>query len=384
MSIAMTIFPKSILRASAVFLSLASVAHAAAPPADIERTTVFAAGADGYHTYRIPAAIVTKAGTVLAFAEGRKAARGDSGNIDLLLKRSTDGGKSFGTQQIVWDNGDNTCGNPCPVIDEASGRIILLMTHNLGADKEPDLTIGTSTGTRTVWLTASVDDGVTWSPPREITKDVSKPNWTWYATGPGVGIQLKHGAHKGRLVIPCDHVIKPGGLGTGNAHVIFSDDAGATWKRGGEPSKNEFNESQVVELAGGKVMLNMRNFAPAMKAGAAKQRGVCISDDGGETFRDLRRDPTLIEPLCQASILRYDDERILFANPASEKREKMTVRVSTDDGATWRSSRQIFAGPSAYCCLVALPGEMVGLLYECGTKNAYERIEFARFGLERK
>jgi len=374
---------QTILRATAVFLSLASLA----PAAEIERTPVFAAGEGGYHTYRIPAAVVTKAGTVLAFAEGRKASRGDSGDIDLLVKRSTDGGKTFGEQRVVWDDGANTCGNPCAVVDEASGKIVLLMTHNLGTDKEPDLTIGTSTGTRTVWMTSSTDDGMTWSPPREITKDVSKPDWTWYATGPGVGIQLKHGPHKGRLVIPCDHVVRPGGLGTGNSHIIFSDDAGATWRLGGEAPKNEFNESQVVELSDGRLMLNMRNFAPTVKAGAPKERGVCISDDGGETFRDLRRDPALIEPLCQASVLRYDDKRIRFANPASTKREKMTVRTSDDDGATWKSSQEIFAGPSAYSCLVALPDQhdgKGGLLYECGTKNPYERIEFARFVLPRE
>ena len=377
-----------ILRPIAVFLSLASVAGvagAAAPDAS-ERTTVFAAGADGYHTYRIPAAIVTKAGTVLAFAEGRKNAGGDSGDIDLLVKRSTDGGKIFGEQKIVWDDGENTCGNPCVVIDDASGKIVLLMTHNLGTDKEPGLTTGESQGTRTVWVTSSDDNGQTWTTPREITKDVSKPSWTWYATGPGVGIQLKHGPHKGRLVIPCDHVVKPGGIGTGNSHVIFSDDAGATWHLGGEAPKNEFNESQIVELSDppGRLMLNMRNFAPAAKAGAPKQRGVCVSDDGGATFHDLRRDPTLIEPLCQASILRFDEKRILFANPASEKRERMTVRMSEDDGATWTSSREIYRGPSAYSCLIVLPDKTVGLLYECGTKRAYEQIEFARFSAESK
>jgi sialidase-1 len=378
MSIAMT---RTILSAIVVFLSLASFAQAA----EIARTPVFTAGEGGYHTYRIPAAICTKAGTILAFAEGRRQSRGDSGDIDLLVKRSSDGGKTFGEQRIVWDDAENTCGNPCAVVDEASGKIVLLMTHNLGSDKEPDLTIGTSKGTRTVWVTSSDDDGLSWSPPREITKDVSKPDWTWYATGPGVGIQLKHGAHKGRLIIPCDHVIKPGGVGTGNAHVVFSDDDGQTWQLGGEAPKNEYNESQVVELSDGGVMLNMRNFAPAVKAaGAPKQRGVCISDDGGATFRDLRRDPALVEPMCQASILRFDEKRILFANPASEKREKMTVRVSEDDGTTWKASQQIYPGPSAYSCLVALPNQTIGLLYECGTKNAYERIELARFTLDSK
>ena len=157
--------------------------------------------------------------------------------------------------------------------------------------------------------------------------------------------------------IPCDHVIRPGGLGTGNSHIIFSDDAGAQpGTSAANPPKNEFNESQVVELSDGKLMLNMGELRPGGESRAApKERGVCISDDGGVTFRDLRRDAALTEPLCQASVLRFDDKRILFANPASTKREKMTVRISADDGATWKSSQEIFAGPSAYSCLVAMP-----------------------------
>ncbi|MEA2709439.1 MAG: sialidase [Phycisphaerales bacterium] len=372
----------NIIRAIAVLLSLATFARAGA----IERTAVFTSGADGYHTYRIPSVIVTKSGALLAFAEGRKTGGGDSGDIDLLLKRSTDGGKTFGAQQIVWNDADNTCGNPCPVVDQKTGRILLLMTHNLGSDTEKTIKLRTARGTRTVWLTTSDDDGLTWSKPREISREVKRPEWTWYATGPGVGIQLTHGGadgagdHAGRLVIPCDYVAGPEGA-NGNSHVIYSDDAGLSWHIGGEPPKKEFNESQVVELSDGRLMLNMRNHRPALTPTTPRQRGVAISTDGGITFQEARRDPALVEPICQASILRFDEKRILFANPASEKREKMTVRVSEDDGATWKSSTEIYAGPSAYSCLVALPDETVGLLYECGTKKAYERIELARFKL---
>ena len=378
----------NILRVFAVLLSVASAARAGAD--DIERTAVFTAGQDGqggYHTYRIPAAIMTKAGTLLAFAEGRKTGRGDSGDIDLLLKRSTDGGKTFGPQQIVWDDADNTCGNPCPVVDQRSGRIVLLMTHNLGADTEKTIKLRTAAGTRTVWISVSDDDGLSWSAPREITAQVKKPQWTWYATGPGVGIQLKNGPHAGRLVIPCDYVADPDGP-NGNAHVIYSDDGGLSWHIGGEPPQREFNESQVVELSAppGRLMLNMRNHRPALTPTTPRQRGVAISDDGGVTFAEARRDPALIEPVCQASILRDDEQRLLFANPAStSKREKMTVRVSDDDGRTWATSREIHAGPSAYSCLVMLPNAVapkkVGLLYECGTKTPYERIELARFAV---
>src|SRR5438105_2032037 len=145
--------------------------------------------------------------------------------------------------------------------------IALLMTHNLGEDHEREITAAASKGTRTVWITSSGDDGLTWAKPREITHEVKKAEWTWYATGPGIGIQIKFGPHRRRLVIPCDYSTKQ----SGNSHVIYSDDHGETWHIGGEAPKPEFNESQIVELTDGRLMLNMRNRNEAIRAGAPKQ-----------------------------------------------------------------------------------------------------------------
>jgi sialidase-1 len=372
-----------------LFVSLILCSALIARADDVSRTTVFTAGQGADKSYRIPAAIVTKQGTLLAFAEGRRHSKSDTGEIRLLVKRSSDLGKTFSDSQIVWSDGPNTCGNPCPVIDESTGTIFLLMSHNLGDDHETGIGAGTAKGRRTVWITSSTDDGVTWTPAKEITDSVSKPEWGWYATGPGIGIQLKHGDHAGRLIIPCDYGMRGGVRGKrkgGNSHVIYSDDHGRTWKIGGEPPEMEFNESQVVELTGGRVMLNMRNGRSTGKT----TRGVSISDDSGATFKPARRDETLIEPICQASILRLswpdgagDKGRILFSNPAStEKRAGMTVRLSEDEGETWSASKSIFAGPSAYSCLVALPDGSIGILYECGEKTSTDRIEFARFNLD--
>jgi sialidase-1 len=343
-------------------LLLASPAAAAEPV----QAPVFVSGQDGYNTYRIPSVIATTKGTLLAFCEGRKTGRGDAGNIDLVLNRSTDGGKTWGPMQVVWDDADNTCGNPCPVVDAKTGTVWLLMTHNLGRDTEAMIVSGKSTGTRTVWVTRSDDDGVTWAKPAEITKDVKKPGWTWYATGPGVGIQLK----SGRLLIPCDS--KSEGGKVRESHVIYSDDGGRSWTPGGVVGPN-CNESHAVELADGSVMLNMRSYQ------ANNRRLVAISKDGGETFSKPTEDPVLIEPVCQASILRLPGGGIAFSNPASTKREKMTVRLSRDDGKTWPHANVLHAGPAAYSCLVALPGGGIGCLYECGDKNPYETITFARF-----
>src|SRR5262245_49802416 len=354
-----------------VLLSLMFAAPVAAADPRVEEYTLFPAGEGGYHIYRIPSLIVTKGGSVFAFCEGRKNGRGDTGDIDLVLRRSTDGGKSWHKQQIVWDEADNTCGNPCPVVDQKTGTIWLLMTHNLRDDTEARIVAGKSKGSRTVWVTKSTDDGTTWAKPVEVTRDVKKPEWTWYATGPGVGIQLK----SGRLLIPCDNKTDGGKLR--QSHVIYSDDGGKLWKLGGVVGPG-CNESQAVELSDGKVMLNMRSYD------RNKLRLVATSSDGGETFNKPVEDPALVEPVCQASILLYPGEKvgILFSNPASAKRERMTVRLSTDDAKTWPHSRVLFEGPAAYSCLTVLPDQSIGCLYERGEQAPYERIIFARFSRE--
>ena len=345
-------------------LALIAPARAAEPV----QSALFTAGEGGYHTYRIPSLIVGPKGTVLAFCEGRKNSRGDTGDIDLVLKRSRDGGKTWGETQVVWDDGPNTCGNPCPVVDARTGTIWLLLTHNLRGDTEAKIVSGKSTGSRTVWITKSTDDGATWAKPVEITKDVKKPDWTWYATGPGVGIQLK----SGRLLIPCDSKSEMGKVR--ESHVIYSDDGGKIWKLGGVVGP-DCNECQAVELADGSVMLNMRSFR------GTNRRLVAISKDGGETFAKPVEDQALIEPVCQASILRIPGEKggILFSNPASTKREKLTVRLSTDDGKTWPHAKVLHPGPAAYSCLTVLPDGDLACLYERGDKNPYETITLARF-----
>ncbi len=367
-------FARRLLAASAVFLT----AFAAAAPA-VEKSDVFVSGADGYHTYRIPAVIKAADGRLLAFAEGRKSGGGDSGNIDLLLKHSTDGGKTWGPAQVVWDDADNTCGNPCPVLDETTGTLWLLLTHNLGTDRERDIPARTAKGTRTVWVAHSKDHGATWTKPVEITAATKLPEWTWYATGPGVGIQIKHGPHAGRLVIPCDHnyddpVDKKHLSGS---HAIYSDDHGATWKLGA-PIRPKVNECQVAELFDGKgtLLMNMRsNHGRNVRAHA-------LSNDGGVTWSALADAPALVEPVCQASLLRHElgggRGVLLFSNPAAKTRIQMTVRSSADQGATWTEVAPLHAGPSAYSSLVSLAPDLIGCLYENGEKRPYERITFAR------
>ncbi|MCC6165267.1 MAG: exo-alpha-sialidase [Acidobacteria bacterium] len=337
---------------------------------------VYRAGEAGYDTFRIPSVIAAADGTLLAFAEGRRISASDTGDIDLVVKRSRDGGTTWSALAVVGDNGPNTFGNPCPVLDARTGTLVLFATQNLGTDREKDIIAGTSKGGRTVWVLTSTDHGVSWSDPREVTATAKRSDWTWYATGPGIGIQLRDG----RLVIPANHAV--GGTGVHHSHVITSDDGGGTWRLGGRSDAGT-NESQVVELADGRLMLNMRNHPPTS---GSNHRMVATSRDGGETWSPARADEALIEPPAQASLLRLPQQgtgapRLLFSNPASSRRERMTVRVSEDEGQTWPIARIVHEGPAAYSSLVDLQDRGIGLLFERGEKSPYETITFAVFTL---
>ena len=354
--------------AMSVLVVLLTLTARAAEPEQIE---VFTAGQDGYHTYRIPALAVTTKGTVLAFAEARKKGTSDTGDIDVVLKRSTDGGKTFSPGQVVWDDQANTCGNPCPIIDRDTGVIWLLLTHNLGKDRENDLTAGKAVGTRSIWLSKSEDDGQTWAKPIDISKPAKKEGWTWYATGPGAGIQTK----SGRLIAPCDHKRADD---TGYSHVLYSDDHGKTWQVGGVLGPG-VNECKIAELSDGSLILNMRNYPK----GEQRHRATAISKDNGLTWSEIRHDRTLVEPICHASLIRASANAHLFSNPAHEsKRQNLTAHLSEDDCKTWPHAKTLHAGPAAYSDLAALADGTILCLYERGDKSSYEKITLARFTLD--
>lgn len=355
-----------ILCAYVLILGLTTSANAA----DLTETTVFTAGQDGYHTYRIPALVVTKQGTLLAICEGRKTGRGDHGDLDLVQKRSTDGGKTWGPLELIYEEGGEakvTIGNPCPVVDQSTGTIWL--PFNRDNDR--------------VFMTSSKDNGKTWEKPRDITADTKDETWNWYATGPGNGIQLSRGKHKGRLIIPCDHRVKGASNEwnhAGRSHVIYSDDHGATWKLGGS-TDFAMNECAVVELVDGTLMLNSRSYR------GKSRRGISLSKDGGATWAPTTDDPTLVESVCQGSLITYTaleskelrPNLLIFSNPAVAKgRDHLTVRISGDEGKTWPHARVVCEGSSAYSSLVQLPEGEIGLLYE---REDYKKLIFARFPL---
>jgi sialidase-1 len=356
-------------------LIIAAAAIMSTPPAlkIVHEGTVFRKGEAGYDTFRIPSLSTLADGTVLAICEGRNASSSDTGDIDLVMKSSSDNGRTWSELSVIWDDGPNTCGNPCVVVDPFDGKIHLLSTHNLGSDHESAIISRDSVGTRTIWTLTSEDNGKTWTKPRHITKYVKQLDWTWYATGPGTGIVTS----EGRLVIPCDHIEAV--TRKYFSHVIYSDDHGATWKLGGSTPTDQVNECEVVELSDGRLHLNMRNY----ERKTTQTRAVSISDDGGLTWGPITREGNPVEPRCQASIRRWTDDLIAFSNPASpNQRVKMTLRLSADDGETWDDGLVLFEGPSAYSSLSVLKTGEIACFFEKGNGNPYETISVSVIAAE--
>ena len=341
---------------------------AQASPEEPQQLVLYQSGQDGYHTYRIPGLVVTTEDTLLAFCEGRKSSPRDYGKIDLLLKRSTDGGTTWSPQQIVYEEGGNapiTIGNPCPVVDRDTGTIWLPFCRD----------------NRDVLITHSTDDGKTWARPVDITRDVKDPAWGWYATGPGHGIQLRHRKHRGRLVVPCDCHVKEGpenGEKRRHSFIIYSDDGGQSWQRG-QTTDVGMNECEVVERADGTLLLSMRNYL------GKNRRAFATSDDGGVTWSKPEHHGQVYCPTCQSSIQRYSlspTNVILYSGPSGPGRFQLAIRASRDEGKSWPIQRTLHHGPSAYSELAVLSNGNILCLYEGGKKHPREWIRCARFSLD--
>ena len=347
----------------------------------------FAAGMDGYNSFRIPAVVRTGRGTLVAFAEGRVNSSADSGNIDIVARRSADNGCTWGSLEVVANYGDNTIGNPSPVVDPRTGRIVLLATTNAGDVTEAEIDAGqvTSAQSRRVWVLSSGDDGRTWTKPREITASVKRGDWRWYATGPGHAVVITQGPHRGRLIVSADHTTAASPDATTSitgVNDLYSDNDGRTWHLGFTADNPDTsadvhgNETTAAELPDGRLYFNSRNSSGP----AGEQRADAYSDDAGlRLSRDLEVQPTIAGPAVEGSVLQLTGGPLIYSGPADESaRADMTIRESSDGGATWTTADQVSTALAGYSDLVQLPGKTIGLLYETGTATYHDEIDFTQ------
>ena len=366
-------------------------------------------GKENYDCYRIPSLIVAPNGDLLAICEGRKNSCSDTGDIDILMKRSKDKGFTWSKHQIIIgkDNIDfrglkiskkSTWGNPCPVVEKVTNTIWLFMCSNHGDDTQQEITEGDSKEpSRRLWAMKSSNNGHDWDGPLNIGldhlnwDDSNSPLWRWFATGPGIGIQHS----SGRLIIPCNFgrtapVDRKRKVDRAESFVIFKDKGQDTWQKGGK-SRNRPSESEVVELTNGDLLMSTRSD---------DTQQFSVSNDQGESWFDSYT--ALTTPACQTSIVRYsqigsalsgskpfdsDKNRLLFSGPTHPtKRRFLKVKVSYDEGRTWNAGKRLEEinvdddYHQGYSCLTVLPDMTICCLYEWGFK--VRKLIFMRFTLE--
>ncbi len=359
------------------------------------QTPVFVSGTEGFKSFRIPAIVKASNGDLLAFAEGRVAGSGDFGDIDIVMKRSQDGGKSWSAIQTVAAYDNLQAGNPAPVFDQSDpaypqGRLFLF--YNTGNNHENEVRKGN--GLREVWYKTSTDHGKTWSEPVNITLMTHRPNqpkvnpkynfkedWRSYANTPGHAMQFTTGKFKGRIYIAANHSAgdpKPKSTDY-QAHGFYSDDHGKTFRISEDISFEGSNEATAAEISGGRLLFNSRN-----QKGDVKARIVAVSSDGGAKWDTTYFDHTLPDPVCEGSILTIGRSKtgniLAFSNAAdTQKRDNLTLRISFDDGKTWAKSYLVDKSTNneedftAYSDLVQTGKNSVGVLYE---RNDYKSISF--------
>lgn len=340
----------------------------------------FYSGLNGYYSYRIPTLIKSKR-AVIAFAEGRKNSTSDFGDIDLVYRRSTNNGKTWKPIQILHDRDTLAVQNPVPIYVKSENKIVLLF--NITSQSEHDILNKdyNPNKQRKAFVAHSLDDGLTWSAPKEITEDVKLPNWRWHAMGPVHGITLKQEPFRGRLLAPVAISIEKGNKAYCMA-LIYSDDKGENWQIGAIDTNLsdvvQCNETTIVELTNGHIYVNTRDHLGGSRE---KNRGETYSVDGGLSFiESIVESHKFPSPIVQSSLLRWDTEKegrknmILFSTPSSlGKRENLVLMASYDESKTWKTLFKIHHGFSAYSDMVKLNKKSIGVIYE--TDN-YKKIRY--------
>jgi sialidase-1 len=345
------------------FLLLLCVLAASARATDGADVIVFEAKQNLTHaSVRIPALLRTKKGTLIAVAEGREKAADQAGN-DLVVSTSKDDGVTWSKPAVAYEQGKDSCNNPCLVEDELIGRVFLFFqVFPAGSREFGGLPAGSGDPKATrIMMLASDDEGASWSRPADVTKELKPDDAVTTASGPGIGIKLKHPLHAGRLVIPFNSQDKKKNFVN---WVAYSDDGGRNWHRGAsvpQEDGRQLNEVQVAEARDGTLYLNSRRWK------GSAFRKVAWSKDAGQTWSAAEDDASLPDPTCQGSLLRVDqgaETNLYFLNPIGKGRANGTIRLSRDGGRTWIAQRTAFPGPFAYSSMAALADGRIGVLYE--------------------
>lgn len=354
---------------------------------------VFSAGESGYKSFRIPAIVRAANKDLLAIAEGRVNGAADFGDINLVLKRTSDDGKSWSPLEVLVDVGLLQAGNPAPVLDQFDPlhpQGVLYVFYNTGNNHEHEVRKGN--GYREVWYIKSIDHGKSWSTPINITEEVHRPkvagtsyqfdeDWRSYAITPGHAMQFKTGPYKGRIFVPANHSAGEPmkNFAEYRAHGFFTSDHGKTFELAANVEFPGSNESIATEVFGGGLLMSIRN-----QLGNVRSRILAYSSTGGKTWDTAYFEKQLPDAICQASLitLGYKKNKAIVAssNAATErKRDSLTIKISRDNGKNWEQSILVDAAVNgtkdwtAYSDMVILKKRKIGILYE---RDGYKEIVF--------
>lgn len=347
---------------------------------------VFISGTEGHKSYRIPAIVALPNNDLLAFCEGRVHGSGDFGDINIVMKRSNDKGRTWSSLQTIVDADSLQAGNEAPVVDLTDpayplGRIFLF--YNTGNNHEGEVRKGK--GLREVWYKTSVDGGTTWGDAINITTQVHRPkqlqvnpaynfldDWRSYANTPGHALQFTTGKYKGRMYVAANHSAGEPKKKYEDyfAHGFYTDDHGKTFHLSETIDLPGGNEATAAEISNNGLLLNARN-----QKGDVKARIVARSKDGGQTWSSVSFDKNLPDPVCEGSILNIGIKKgkhiLAFCNAADTvRRDNLTLRISYDEGNTWTKSILLDKSPdekkdfTAYSDIVMMNKNEIGVLYE--------------------
>ncbi len=346
-----------------------------------ERTVdVFVAG-DGneYKSIRIPD-IVRAGKTLVAMAEGRYE-NTDQGRNDLIVSTSRDGGKTWSKPTVAAASEGATFNNPCLIYDEEAKMIVLFFQRYPEGVHERDKDIPTGHEDKKCIrnFVCFSRNGKKWTKPRDVTEFTKNEGVTITCSGPNPGVQIKHGEHKGRLVVP----LNEGPFGNWTVAAAYSDDHGKTWKIGQKSTAGKgINEVSITETDEGGLMVVSR-------AWGGNLRKVVYSEDGGETWGETITHDELPSPNTQNGLARYsfeDEEklggksRILFSTPSNGRNDGI-IKMSYDNGKTWPVEKLLIPGPFAYSTLTPVKPGVMGCLYEVNS-NQIKTIRFATFSIK--